>query len=140
MYLIDPPADRPIDSPKPNHRAMFYKGDNYAAYGRTPSVWLLPHSNQMTIRVTTDIDNDSGVESFIAIPNFNWTLLTFVFTNETMHDQQNDTILQKIKSADEKGMEVNTELDINYDENPRSKKNSGRYSIKVYVNSILDIR
>jgi hypothetical protein len=71
---------RLIEPPTGKYRTLFYKGDEVSGQ-RTPSIWLLPDSNRMTIRASTLLDNDVGAESTIDIPLNEWTHLTFTFEN-----------------------------------------------------------
>ena len=151
---MDPPVASKGSTPP--HRALFYKGDSTTSTGRTPSVWLLPDSNRLTIRVTTESEADLAVESFIHIPTFEWTLLTFVFSNTTksgvaLNEQCTTAGNTKtiIEDAAAKGVLVSTEIDHFFlsvegdtqcydDEGPMD--GSTWFNIKAYVNKQLDVR
>ena len=112
----------------------------------------------MTIRVTTETDADLGVESFIDIPNFRWTLLSFVFTNETKTSSLADsvrkceelnTVQEGISDTASKGVLMSTELDHYFMgsgelsqvcENIPVSKPPIWYKIEAYCNEKLDVR
>lgn len=50
---------RLMEGPTGEYRALFYKGTGAGGH-RTPSAWLLPHSNRLAIRVTSDFNHDVG--------------------------------------------------------------------------------
>lgn len=51
--------------------------------GRTPSAWLLPGSNRITLRVTTSEEPDIGVDSITALAPHSWNHVAFSFDNAT---------------------------------------------------------
>ncbi|CAM9568879.1 unnamed protein product [Scytosiphon promiscuus] len=61
-------------------RGLFYKGDG-DEMGRTPSAWLRPHSNRITLRVTTDSDPDVGIDSRASLAAGTWSHVAFSFDN-----------------------------------------------------------
>lgn len=151
---MDPPERLTGDSAM-SHRALFYKGDSTASTGRTPSVWLLPDRNRMTIRVSTEMDADLAVESLIDIPSFRWTLISFVFSNTSkpsVHIQQRCRDAEDLKNAmsdaESKGVFISTELEYYFQGMVSDEcgakhvpaEPNGLYNIKVYVDGDLDIR
>lgn len=66
----------PVDS----FRGLFYKGDG-GETGRTPSAWLRPHSNRITLRVTTESEPDVGADSKASLAAGTWSHLAFSFEN-----------------------------------------------------------
>ena len=74
-----------------SHRTLFFKGDSKSGH-RTPSVWLLPNANRLTLRATTIRDIDLGAESHIEIPLDSWTLLSLTFcpssSSSSLHSSQ----------------------------------------------------
>lgn len=124
--------------------------------GRTPSVWLLPDTNRMTIRVSTVKESDVAVESFIDIPSFKWTLVTFVFSNATGSRDNgkscsaSDSISAEIVKAAANGIFLSTEAEnlvsgsqsgpLNCSEIDETVEGRTWFNIKAYVNSTLDIR
>lgn len=100
-----------LEGPTGKFRALFFKGDLAGLDGqRTPSAWLLPHSNKLTIRVSSDISADLGsnisvchllliniairigAETTMEIPTHEWCFLSFVFNNQSMDSQTNRTV------------------------------------------------
>jgi hypothetical protein len=54
-----------------------FKGSPESNYQqRTPSVWLLPNTNQVTIRISTEVNSDTGKE--IAFLSFSISLFFVV--------------------------------------------------------------
>lgn len=51
--------------------------------GRTPSAWLCPHSNRITLRVTSNTEPDIGIDSVAALRAREWTHVAFSFDNVT---------------------------------------------------------
>eukprot|EP01041_Mallomonas_annulata_P003465 gene3465-6894_t len=70
-----------LDRPPGVYRSLFYKGDG--GLMRTPSVWLLPNTNRMAVRASTDVNPDLGADTALEIPVNKWSLLTFSFENTT---------------------------------------------------------
>jgi len=70
-------------------RTVFYKGD-YSGRdpNRTPSVWLMPNSNKLSIRVSSNVSTDVGVETISPLSSQQWTHVTFTFKNNTYEYQQ----------------------------------------------------
>ena len=74
---------RTIDEPTGDFRCLFHKSSFVDSSLRTPSAWLLPHSNRIALRVSTIANTDSGYDTTSIIPSNQWNLLTFVFNNLT---------------------------------------------------------
>ncbi|CAN0015334.1 unnamed protein product, partial [Sphacelaria rigidula] len=74
IYLLEDPTD--------SYRPLFYKGHGDET-GRTPSAWLSPHSNRITLRVTTNTNPDIGIESSTALASRSWYHVAFSFNNKT---------------------------------------------------------
>lgn len=161
VYLIDPPPPlSPLGQSSRPFRSVFFKGNSNASTGRTPSVWLLPDSNVMTIRVSTEKNTDTAVESFTTVPSFQWTLLTFVFTNVSAAFSANASdmcsragaLQSSVDSAAAAGVELSTEIGYNMvdaadgevcprmESSAEDTARSTQYTIDVYNNDILDIR
>lgn len=51
--------------------------------GRTPSAWLCPHTNRITLRVTTKAEPDIGADAMAALQARTWNHLAFSFDNST---------------------------------------------------------
>lgn len=51
--------------------------------GRTPSAWLIPGSNRITLRVTTSEEPDIGIDSVTALAPFSWNHVAFSFNSTT---------------------------------------------------------
>lgn len=47
-----------LEGPTGHYRTLFYKGDGHTA--RTPSAWLLPDSNRLTLRASVEGSADLG--------------------------------------------------------------------------------
>eukprot|EP00935_MAST-01C_sp_MAST-1C-sp1_P000630 g630.t1 len=62
-------------------RSFFYKGDGHKH--RTPSAWLMPQDNRLTLRVSTEVSFDVGLESKNPLPLQRWCHLVFTFQNHT---------------------------------------------------------
>ncbi|KAG5177140.1 hypothetical protein JKP88DRAFT_282239 [Tribonema minus] len=76
LYLLDGPADE--------HRVLFFKGTADGCVGararqRTPSAFLTPAANSVSMRVTTAAASDDGGESAVGVPAERWCHLTFTF-------------------------------------------------------------
>jgi hypothetical protein len=55
-----------LQGPTGVHRSIMVKATAETGYSqRTPSVWLLPESNHFTIRVSTEVNADTGENHFI---------------------------------------------------------------------------
>lgn len=51
-----------LEGPTGTYRSILFKGSPESGYAqRTPSVWLLPNSNHLTIRVSTELNADTGI-------------------------------------------------------------------------------
>eukprot|EP01037_Dinobryon_pediforme_P013308 gene13308-13420_t len=84
---------RLLQGPTGSYRTIFFKGDRAGLTAdRTPSVWLLPHSNRLTLRVSTRDNVDLGAETTIELPLHEWSFLTFVFRNESS-SERNATLI-----------------------------------------------
>ena len=57
------------------HRGIFWKGG--ASGDRTPSAWLIPHSNRVTYRVSTSSAEEVWGTSAAALPTRRWVHLAF---------------------------------------------------------------
>ncbi|CAM9421785.1 unnamed protein product [Choristocarpus tenellus] len=64
-------------------RALLFKGHHVQGENRTPSAYLHPFSNRLSVRVTSSVDPDIGVDSSKVLPIQEWTHLAFVFDNST---------------------------------------------------------
>jgi hypothetical protein len=64
-------------------RSLLYKGDEMNGVQRTPSVWLVPNSTRLALKVSTRTHPDVGGESKQGIPPLKWTHVAFIFTNYT---------------------------------------------------------
>lgn len=69
------------EKPTGEYRCLFHKSSYLDSSHRTPSAWLLPHTNRIALRVSTDINSDIGYDTTTIIPSNQWNLLTFVFNN-----------------------------------------------------------
>lgn len=85
LYLM------PSSTDDATYRTLFYKGQQHAQQHRTPSAWILPHSNHITLRVSTDENPDVGGQSVSEISEERWTFLTFVWTNCSKSCQRHET-------------------------------------------------
>ena len=150
-----------MNEPK-QHRSIFYKGDSHASTGRTPSVWLFPDTNRMTIRVSTEKEPDVAITNFLDVPMFEWTLLSFVFRNSSFqsnnHDcrKLNNEIRESMVDAKSRGVDISTEINYYFlssssnindmccisddASNMNFTHQSEFYRIEVYQNDQLDIR
>ena len=63
------------------HRGIFYKGPIPSDGHRTPSVWLLPDSRQISIRFSQEDNMDAGVTVEKELPLSSWVHMAFVFQN-----------------------------------------------------------
>ena len=64
-----------------SHRALFFKGPVPSDGHRTPSVWFMPHSRHLSVRVSSEENKDMGRETIEEIPLREWTHLTFIYQN-----------------------------------------------------------
>ena len=142
---------RLIDSPSMNngagggkHRTLFYKGDDLSGT-RTPSVWMLPHTNKLAIRVTTASSLDVGHDTTREIPHNQWTMLTFTFHNHTAVTQPPPSPLASSMhvhndSNDDFTLHNSDPSDLLPPTPHEQPSNSDiKYSIGVYVNGERDI-
>eukprot|EP00948_MAST-09A_sp_MAST-9A-sp1_P001077 g1077.t1 len=77
-----PPFDP--NSKNAKHRTLFFKGHTNGH--RTPSAFFLPHSNHLTLRLSTSVNLDTGIQSGTEIPQQAWSHLCFVIHNDTRED------------------------------------------------------
>lgn len=63
-------------------RGLFYKG-NGGETGRTPSAWLTPHSNHITLRVSSETNPDIGADTLASLRVNTWSHVAFSFENMT---------------------------------------------------------
>ena len=107
---------RLLEAPTGHFRTLFYKGDaNGAGPGRTPSAWLLQQNNHITLRVSTETDADTKLDSSNKINAQEWNFLSFIFENRTSEDTGDLT------SSDSRGSVNRT------------------YTMKLYMNGHLDV-
>ena len=66
-------------------RAIFYHGEGVAheSGDRTPSLWILPESNRITLRVSTNKSVDEGWESELSLPTDQWIALQVEIQNRS---------------------------------------------------------
>lgn len=62
-------------------RGILYKGPNEVQ--RTPSVWLVPNSTRLTVKVSTAREPDVGGETRRSLPIAEWVHVAFLFRNFT---------------------------------------------------------
>lgn len=80
---------RLLAEPTGEMRTLFYKGDYSGRYpNRTPSVWLLPNSNRLSVRVSSIANHDVGVDTTVPLSTQQWSYVVFSFTNHTHIYQQ----------------------------------------------------
>lgn len=51
--------------------------------GRTPSAWLCPDSNRITLRVSSSLDPDIGTDTVASLQSRAWNHVAFSFRNNT---------------------------------------------------------
>ena len=152
MLLIFTCPPRLIDSPSSSngggngkHRTLFYKGDDLSGT-RTPSVWMLPYTNKLAIRVTTASSLDVGHDTTREIPHNQWTMLTFTFYNHTAVTQPPPAPLaSSMHVYTDSGADStlhNSDPSNLLPPTPREEPSNSdiKYSIGVYVNGERDIQ
>jgi len=125
-----------------------YKGDANGN-SRTPSIWLHPDSNRLSIRVSTVDTPDIGADSIQTLPMNDWVFVTVVFMNYTAASM--DTSISDEHAGVEAERNETEDLlhgiQVQYPSARRrrtrhapSDSGSGyQYSISLYINGHLDI-
>ena len=112
------------------HRSLLFKGPNPSDGHRTPSIWLMPHSRHLSIRVSSNDNKDMGQESQSQIPIRVWTHLTFVFRNHSNQFSPETDILQNTLLL--------TDVIAPSSDHLR-EQNKINYEIDIFINGKLDI-
>ena len=86
-------------------RALFYHGPGlgHEQGRRTPSLWLLPRSNRVTLRLSTNLNVDDGWDSELEVPTDNWFKLQVDVYNHsdgfTAHVHCDDLTIIRVNSS-----------------------------------------
>lgn len=113
---------RLLEGPTGSFRPLFYKGD-ISGLERTPSAWLLPNSNRMTVRASMIENKDIGRDSSIVFPTDEWVFLSFVMLNHSTSPATAPAAPALRPHADTK----------------EPSQAPVVYSIHAYVNGVLDL-
>ena len=127
---------------------LCHKGDD-KGQNRTPSVWLLPDDNRMTIRMTTASNPDLGVYTKGSLTLNQWCYVAITFDNCLYNDEDSNINKNDILISDD-----NENVNVRF-KSPHEKiqascahengeenddDNQSYYRLSVYMNGILDIK
>jgi len=121
-----------------------YKGDANGN-ARTPSIWLHPNSNRLSVRVSTVDTPDIGADSIETLPMNDWVFVAIVFMNYTAAriDALNDEHLAAVEQNQTEdllhGMQVQYPNTRRSRHAPPDSGSGYEYSISLYINGHLDI-
>jgi TPR repeat protein len=113
------------------HRSLIFKGPNPSDGHRTPSIWLMPHSRHLSVRVSSNENTDMGQESRSELPVRVWTHLTFVFRNHSQSAPSESAALEKALLL--------TDIVAPSSERLYPGHKTIKYEIDVFINGKIDI-
>lgn len=127
---------RLIEAPTGAFRALLYKGDitGVDSFQRTPSIWLRPDSNHLSLRFSTASFHDHSISSIQELPMNVWTHLVLTVENTSYirsalkaqyYSAVNITKSSKLLDYNQKIEEMDN-LDVDY-------------KFRLYINGVLDV-
>lgn len=142
-----------LEGPTGSFRSLMYKGDlANAPQQRTPSLYLAPSTNHLSLRFSSQINDDVGVTSNQELPLQQWTHVAVTFHNVTLNQilPTQGRHLRMDKAAEESRLFLRSHANTHAPEGSRTiepeqahssthGEDDAKYRFTLYINGVVDL-